>query len=351
MTLTACSACAASVREGELFCEACGHPLAAPLLERPAPPAADAVATALPGPAGRACVHCGAPAAEITEDEYCARCGMRQPRRSDHHESDLGEVAAAVTDRGLSHYRNEDAYELGSSDHRIVAVLCDGVSSSTTPELASAAAAAAALQALSAALEGPYPDRDRAQALLIDAIARAQHAVAGLGQDNGPQTPATTLVAAIITPGLAALACVGDSRGYWLSGEPDDRSRQLTVDDSCAQDAIALGVEPAQAYSAQDAHTLTHWLGADAGEIAPTLSVQEDARAGTFLLCSDGLWNHFPEADQLLDLLTADGDRRPIAAARRMVAAALTAGGEDNITVIVIPAPLRPSPSLEPKGP
>jgi len=298
---------------------------------------------------GQACVRCGAPAEEITEDQYCGRCGMRQPRQGDHRESDLGEIAAAATDRGLRHHQNEDAYEMGCSDGRIVAVICDGVSSSTTPELAAVAAAAAALQALSPALHGPCPDHDTARGLLSDAIADAQLAVVGLTADGGPQTPATTIVAAIVTAEVIALASVGDSRAYWLTQEPGEISRPLTVDDSCAQQAIATGVDPAQAYSGDDAHTLTRWLGADAGEVAPTVSVLENPRRGTVLLCSDGLWNHFPEADELLELLAGDGDPRPIAAARRMVAAALSAGGEDNITVIVIPASSRPSPSPDPQ--
>jgi serine/threonine protein phosphatase PrpC len=358
MILTACSECGASVGEGELFCEACGHRLASPLTPSAALPTTDSsaalpptdhVAAPRPDAVRQACARCGAPPEEITEDEYCGRCGMRQPRSGDHRETDLGVVAAAVTDRGLRHYRNEDNYEIACADDRIVAVVCDGVSSSTTPELAAAAAAAATLQALSPALKGPSPDHDAARGLLSDAIARAQLAVASLGQEGGPQTPATTVVAAIVTEGFIALANVGDSRAYWLAEDPDGTSRPLTVDDSCAQDAIAAGVAPAQAYASDDAHTLTQWLGADAGEIAPTISVVEIPRPGAILLCSDGLWNHFSQADQLLELLASDGAQPPIAAARRMVAAAVSAGGEDNITAIVIPAPSPPRPSPKPQ--
>ncbi len=349
MTLTSCSACGANVRDGDLFCEACGHPLASLVPETATLTAADLVATPAAAAGRQACARCGAPAEEITEDRYCGRCGMRQPREGDHRESDLGDVAAAATDRGLRHHQNEDTYEIRCSDERIVAVLCDGVSSSTTPELAAAVGAAAALQSLSPALDGPCLDPDTARDLLNDAIAHAQLAVVGLAADGGPQAPATTVVAAIVTAGVVALANVGDSRAYWLAEEPSEISQPLTVDDSCAQQAIATGVEPARAYSAEDAHTLTRWLGADAGEIAPTISVLENPRHGTVVLCSDGLWNHFPDARQLLDLLAGDGDSRPIAAARRMVAGALSAGGEDNITAIVIPAPSRPSPSPDPQ--
>ncbi|MGO9973553.1 MAG: PP2C family protein-serine/threonine phosphatase [Solirubrobacteraceae bacterium] len=370
--------------EGDLFCEACGHPLAPPAAASAAEPiaarstepaaarstepaagpsaepaatpsaepaaapstepAAEPAATTPAGPGKQGCAHCGAPAEEIIEDGYCGRCGMRQPRPGDHRESDLGAVAAAATDRGLRHHRNEDAYELGSRDGRVIAVVCDGVSNSSDPELASVAAAAATLQALTPALEGPAPDDGDARRLLSDAVAQAQLAVAKVGQ-GGSQAPATTLVAAIVAADLVAVANVGDSRAYWLAENGPQSSRQLSVDDSCAQRAIASGADPAQAYQAQDAHTLTSWLGADADDVVPTINVVASPGPGAVVLCSDGLWNHFPDTEQLSDLLVGDGDRRPIAAVRRMVAAAVAAGGEDNITAIVIPALSRPRPS------
>src|SRR5579872_7131404 len=55
----------------------------------------------------------------------------------DHQEVDLG-LLADVTDRGLRHHRNEDAMELAVAQTGdgpvIVAVVCDGVSTSTRPE-------------------------------------------------------------------------------------------------------------------------------------------------------------------------------------------------------------------------
>ncbi len=73
------------------------------------------------------------------------------PPTSDHAEADLG-TAAGVTDRGLRHQRNEDAMALGSEQTSdglvVVAVVCDGVSSSARGDEASHAAAQAALPVL-----------------------------------------------------------------------------------------------------------------------------------------------------------------------------------------------------------
>src|SRR5271155_6280823 len=78
------------------------------------------------------------------------------PPTPDHAEVDLG-TAAGVTDRGLRHQRNEDAMALKSEQTPdglvVVAVVCDGVSSSPRPDEASLAAAQAALPVLLEAVQ------------------------------------------------------------------------------------------------------------------------------------------------------------------------------------------------------
>src|ERR1700683_3699677 len=78
------------------------------------------------------------------------------PPTPDHAEVDLG-TAAGVTDRGLRHARNEDALALASEQTPdglvVVAVVCDGVSSSPRPDEASDAAAQAALPVLLEAVQ------------------------------------------------------------------------------------------------------------------------------------------------------------------------------------------------------
>jgi serine/threonine protein phosphatase PrpC len=85
------------------------------------------------------------------------------------------------------------------------------------------------------------------------------------------------------------------------------------------------------------AHTITRWLGADS-EIKPwsdssvqTITVTSP---GALLLCSDGLWNYLPEA---ADIARFCSGADPTAAARALTEHALQAGGNDNITVAVIP--------------
>src|SRR5690349_14412771 len=107
------------------------------------------------------CPACGAIAEP--EDQYCEACGRSLggpgPELSEadrrHVEVDLG-VAAGISDRGHHHRHNEDAFRLESVGDAIVAVVCDGVSTSAAPELASRRAVDAAARVLVAEIEGEH---------------------------------------------------------------------------------------------------------------------------------------------------------------------------------------------------
>ena len=82
---------------------------------------------------------------------------INNPSSRDHSEVNLG-PAAGVSDRGLRHHRNEDAMALAAEEQSpngpvVVAVVCDGVSSSARPDEASQAAVQAALPVLLAAVQ------------------------------------------------------------------------------------------------------------------------------------------------------------------------------------------------------
>ena len=118
----------------------------------------------------------------------------------------------------------------------VVAVVCDGVSSSARPDEASQAAAQAALPVLVAAVRagGDLGQASRA------GVAVARQAIADL-QGPGGDTSATTFVSAVASGYEVTLCWLGDSRAYWL-GQPAEESRLLTRDDSVAGGMIAAGL-------------------------------------------------------------------------------------------------------------
>jgi PPM family protein phosphatase len=254
----------------------------------------------------------------------------------DHVERDL-RALAGVSDRGLVHRRNEDAMELGSHARgTLAAVVCDGVSSSRTPELASRAATGAALGPL---LDGPATARAR----MATAVAASAAAVTALGDGRG--APSCTLVAGIVEPGAPGgtqitVGWLGDSRAYWLAapGAPTP-AQVLTTDHSWAVEIVANGtLDAATAAADRRAHAITRGLGPE-GDTVPEVATLRPAGPGVLMLCSDGLWNYLPAADALAAAVLPGALSAPFDAAVALTGIALEAGGGDNVTVVVIPVP------------
>ena len=296
-------------------------------------------------------VPCRACDSPVFDDElYCEACGTRvagEPVQSDEArarhpaervERDLG-VMAAITDRGSRRRRNEDTLAVAALDDRFVTVVCDGVASTANPDQAARAAADAAMAVLEPLLFAPqWPDSSKLEDLLDEAFAEAQGAVMLVPDDEpggNDLPPSTTMVAAVGTPEGIVVGNVGDSRAYWLSSVVGN-SRTLTVDDSWAQERIAEGTDPDVAHADPEAHTITRWIGGDAESVVPTVATLEVVEPGLLVVCTDGLWNYFKDAERLARLIPAS-PATPMEIARELTNAALGAGGQDNITVAVVP--------------
>ena len=324
-----CMQCGATVVSADLFCESCGAILRA--VRRVAIPG-QAPSQELP------CADCGG---ATFVDDYCAACGNRraEPARD---QADLDGIVL-ITDRGLEHPRNEDAAAAGivacGSGEAIAVAVCDGVSTSSAADTAAKAASTAGVDAMLNALAADRKPESAVLAGLTDAAKAA--AAAGADTPNLAIAPSCTYAAVAVLPtaeGTTEIAVgnVGDSRIYWLP-EPPTHARCLTVDDSVAQELISAGVAAESEAVQTGAHTITRWLGADA-EPTPwsdsSVRPITIAEPGVLLVCTDGLWNYLPEAD---DIARICGGYNAVEAAGALVDYALSAGGQDNVTVAVIP--------------
>jgi len=301
------------VGDEDRFCEACGADL-------PVGPAASMPVE--PEVAG--CVTCGG---AVGDDGYCGVCGLKQPDPHDREELDLG-WAAGVSDRGLHHPTNEDAMFLSAPRPGMaVAVVCDGVSSSSNAMAAAGAAARAAGPVL---LDTAGTDP---KAAIAEAAAAAQQAVIAVPRVGDGESPSCTFVAAALRDGELTVGWLGDSRAYWLS---PSGNRRLTTDDSWAAMQVDAGVLTEEAAEADPrAHSITGWLGADAPVAVPRVTQIELAGPGRVVVCSDGLWNYASDADRLAGLLEGSPPDA-VGAARHLAQFALDSGGHDNITVVVL---------------
>jgi serine/threonine protein phosphatase PrpC len=319
-----CPICGESSAPDARFCEACGG-----LLD--GAPATATAATA----SGRACVDCEAPSAQIGADGYCQVCGRKQPAVHDHEELVQAGVVA-VTDRGVTHHRNEAAFACAVAPGVVVVMVCDGVSSTADSDRAAIDAAAAGRDFALAQLVAGASPLDAARG----AIGPAQLAAAAIPRTTGEVASCTAVFFAaraesgdtIARSWQCAVAWLGDSRAYrWRDGTVE----QLTDDHSWATEQIHAGMSSRDAFADPRCHSITRWLGADAVDTEPSVRTFDAAPGDRVLVVSDGLWNYAGDTPAMTKLLAERGTGDTIESARALVDFANEQGGHDNITVAV----------------
>lgn len=254
---------------------------------------------------------------------------------NDTMELPLAANFAGASDRGRRHHRNEDAIALKIfAPDTYIFVVCDGVSSSQHPELASGAAVTACAEAIELALQDERAQPDKAIEIGVRAALQAVSQIP-LDPSSSIDPSSTTIVTAIVRDKIATIGWLGDSRAYWLAPE---KSLQLTQDDSWMRDAIESGMyTPAEAEASPYAHAIVRWLGADtADDGAPNLITFNIPSTGYLLLCTDGLWNYAPDSAYLYQTIGQSPATDPLAIVRHLIGYANQQGGQDNITVAVL---------------
>ncbi len=163
--------------------------------------------------------------------------------------------------------------------------------------------------------------------ILEDAVHTAHAAVF---QPEPDKNGGSTLTAALILGKELYLAHVGDSRAYLYC---DGELRTLTNDHSLVrklQDRGQLTADEANRY--QYRHILLRALGQEDMLEVDTFALTLPP-AGKLLLCSDGLSGFVPEAG-MLAIMRQDQPPRQLVDA--LYDTAMSAGGYDNITAVVV---------------
>jgi len=139
----------------------------------------------------------------------------------------------------------------------------------------------------------------------------------------------TTVVALVLDGDRVHIAHVGDSRAYLLR---DGRLQRLTRDHTIVQQEIDAGrLTPELARLLPHRNILTQSVGFH-GPVEPDTSTRVVRPGDLFLLCTDGLTDALPDAEVQRLLLDTEPDDAPY----QLTEAALRAGAEDNVTVVVI---------------
>jgi protein phosphatase len=230
-------------------------------------------------------------------------------------------VAAGVTDVGRVRDGNEDDF-LDQSNRLGLVAVADGMGGHRAGEVASATA----LEALRAAVASGEP--------LRDAIEGANDAVLEKSvSDQEFHGMGTTLTAGMLgSDGHLVVGHVGDSRAYLVR---DGELSQITDDHSLVEEMVRSGeLTPEQAEVHPRRSVITRALGIDAQVEVDEYPIELQP-GDRILFCSDGLTT-MVRPDEIASILSREPDLRR--AAQLLVDAANAAGGEDNITAVIIEA-------------
>ncbi|MCI0545369.1 MAG: protein phosphatase 2C domain-containing protein [Actinobacteria bacterium] len=228
-------------------------------------------------------------------------------------------IWAAGTHKGMVRQNNEDAVfpdSSGESDGVVTLMVADGMGGHVAGEVASRLAVNAA-----ASVDVDPADRVAAGNRAIREQVARDPTLEGMG---------TTMTLVTLDPtGTAIFAHVGDSRAYLLR---DGKLEQVTEDHTVAAEYVALGkIAPEEATNHPQRHMLTRTLGLTRF-IDVDVTEVELSPGDRILLCSDGL-TEMVDDDAIAETLL---NPTPDEATWGLIELANSAGGVDNVSVIVI---------------
>jgi serine/threonine protein phosphatase PrpC len=170
-----------------------------------------------------------------------------------------------------------------------------------------------------------------ASEILVNAVKQANSLLvqtrksATVGNDRG-----TTLTAALITGSSAIVVNVGDSRTYLYR---NGQLQQITKDHSLVASLVSAGlITPEAARSHPQRNQVYRTLG-DKEDLEIDAFPQVLSAGDLLLLCSDGLWEMV--RDEAIQAILEQAPS-PQSACDALIQAALQAGGEDNVSAIVV---------------
>ncbi len=163
---------------------------------------------------------------------------------------------------------------------------------------------------------------DRANAAVHDYAAHRPQEAMGAG---------STLTMVFVKGKRVYVVNVGDSRTYLLR---QDQLVQLTQDHSRVAELIAAGrLTVQESWNHPQSGLITRCLGYIA-HVEPDIKAYDLESGDRLLLCSDGIWEMLREPALMVRIIKSAPDLRT--AACRLVEAANHAGGQDNLSVVLL---------------
>ena len=235
-----------------------------------------------------------------------------------------------LTHAGKVRQNNEDALLVGEGEDETLFVVADGIGGFEAGEVASSLAVDV--------LKDLQPDEP-----FKAAIGEANRRIVAAGRGDEKLSGMGTTVVAIRFGGkqgepVAEVAHVGDSRAYLVRGGD---MNPITEDHSLVAELVRSGdLTRDEAAEHPQKNLITRALGADE-EVDVDTAILPIEAGDRILLCSDGLSDMVSETG--ISEILAESPDDPERAARVLLSAALDAGGNDNITVVVVDVKEQPA--------
>ena len=234
-----------------------------------------------------------------------------------------GRKFIGITHIGLTRKSNEDRYLIKNmQDNSVLIAVADGLGGGVSGDYAAETIRKnfAGLKQVTKNNEQPELDQ------LVRKIDRAIYAESQRIQDL--EGTGSTFVGVLLRNGLAHWVHVGDSRLYVLRNE---KLTQVTEDQTLARFLLEEGeITPDQLPTHYSRHVMDQCVGCGYSE--PETGNLKFHTGNLLVLSTDGLHKQIPEPT-LNSILNAATDLET--KARSLVKAALDAGGNDNITLIL----------------
>ena len=246
-----------------------------------------------------------------------------------------------ATDKGQQRDLNEDTLEVwvyakGSGGVVGLFVVADGLGGQDSGEVASRLTTETIWQSLRESvwqpiLRGEALDTKELGKYVKEAVAAANQVVYSTRLERKSEMSSTVTLALVID-GQAVVGNVGDSRTYLWNAAG---LRRITKDHSLVQRLVDTGqITPQEIYSHPQRNLIYQSIG-DRPQVQVDVFDHPLAPDDHIILCSDGLWEMVHD-EGLEEILLAEPDLQR--ACDRLVQNANLAGGDDNISVIIVRA-------------
>ncbi|GMK43123.1 Stp1/IreP family PP2C-type Ser/Thr phosphatase [Paenibacillus glycanilyticus] len=242
-------------------------------------------------------------------------------------------ITANRSDVGRIRHINEDRSWVGQLDNGItLAIVADGMGGHQAGDVASQLAVNTFRDMLEKSASKADLSMQEGKMLIRQALVMANDVVYDMASRNEQYyNMGTTIVAALYREQQLIIGHIGDSRAYLITA---DGIAQLTEDHTLVNELVKSGqISLEEAAHHPRRNVITRAVGTDA-QVEVDIYTAALSDNDVLLLCSDGLTNMVSD-EEMLQTVREEGlglDDK----ADRLIQLALQAGGDDNVTVVLL---------------